>query len=362
MRISICLTLLLCAISFAQTRMESENAVNTNCVRIASAGASGGYYLDPSEGAGITYTYTTSQAGTYSLEFRGKVPSASTRSWGVYVNTTKIGVVTFTSTAWVSQTVQANLNSGSNLIKLQDSEGTAEADQDYLVVTYTGTTPSLAVSPVSLSFSTAAGSQTLGITSNVGWSVSQNQSWISTSPASGSNNGTVAVTVTGNTGTVSRSGTVTVTGSGLARTVSITQSASSVTISDGVTYTTLATPVSVTANNTVVLMLPFTAPSAGHVIVSVSGLYGTKNACSAEQRGLDCFITLNSTIGGAKSEFVEKDPISGIAHAINETAGFPVAAGLNTLRLILSPRTTLSASTYRVTKCTMAAVFSATKL
>ncbi|HYG20216.1 MAG TPA: BACON domain-containing carbohydrate-binding protein, partial [Ohtaekwangia sp.] len=74
-----------------------------------------------------------------------------------------------------------------------------------------------------LAFAAAAGSNTIGVTSNVNWTVSDNQTWITTSPGSGSNNGTVTVSVEANTGTSQRTGTVTISGAGITRNVSITQ-------------------------------------------------------------------------------------------------------------------------------------------
>lgn len=85
-------------------------------------------------------------------------------------------------------------------------------------------TPTLLVSPTSLNFSSAGSTQSFSITSNTSWTVSDNAAWISVSPTSGSNNGTVSVTVTTNTG-AARNGTVTVTAGTLTRTVSVSQDA-----------------------------------------------------------------------------------------------------------------------------------------
>src|SRR5690606_16646079 len=50
-------------------------------------------------------------------------------------------------------------------------------------------------------------------------------SWLTVSPTSGSNNGTITVTATSaNSSTNARSGTVTITGSGVTRTVTVSQS------------------------------------------------------------------------------------------------------------------------------------------
>lgn len=87
---------------------------------------------------------------------------------------------------------------------------------------------SLTVSASSLSFSSASGSQSVSVNSNISWTATDNQSWISLSPASGSNNGSFNVSVTANTSSA-RSGTVTVTGGGITRTINVSQSGGSCT-------------------------------------------------------------------------------------------------------------------------------------
>jgi hypothetical protein len=67
----------------------------------------------------------------------------------------------------------------------------------------------------------------------VSWTVTDNQTWITTSATSGANNGTFTVGVTANTG-AARSGTVTVTGGSITRTITVSQSAGS-----SVTYYTI---------------------------------------------------------------------------------------------------------------------------
>jgi uncharacterized repeat protein (TIGR02543 family) len=129
-----------------------------------------------------------------------------------------------------------------------------------------------------------------------------------------------------------------------------------------VTYAEISSPVTVTANNTTVLALPFTAPSAGYITVTATGLYGTTQAYTHEQRGLESFITLNSTSGGSLSGFVDKPNVQNGAQYVSETAGFPVSAGSNTVRLIVSPRTTLVSTTYKFVKCKMTVVFSQQKM
>jgi hypothetical protein len=129
-----------------------------------------------------------------------------------------------------------------------------------------------------------------------------------------------------------------------------------------VTFAEISGPVTVTAANTIVLALPFTAPSAGYITVTATGLYGTNNSYTNEQRGLESFITLNATSGGSLSGFVEKAGVPNSAQYVSETGGFQVSAGANTVRLIVSPRTTLTATTYNFVKCKMTVVFSQQKM
>jgi poly(beta-D-mannuronate) lyase len=75
----------------------------------------------------------------------------------------------------------------------------------------------------SLAAAKSGSTLTFDITSNVSWTVSDNSNWISVSPTSGSNNGTVTVTVNAYTGTVARTGTVTITDGTITKTVAISQ-------------------------------------------------------------------------------------------------------------------------------------------
>ncbi len=74
-------------------------------------------------------------------------------------------------------------------------------------------------------FGAEAGTKSVTVSSNVTWSASDNQDWISISPNNGSNNGTLEVTVTQNTGSIDRTGILSVTGAGITRTLTITQKA-----------------------------------------------------------------------------------------------------------------------------------------
>ena len=99
--------------------------------------------------------------------------------------------------------------------------------------TFTFTTvpnPVLIVDPPNQDVSYQAGDTTFSVTSNLNWSVSDNATWLTISPTSGNNNGTLTATYTENTTTSQRTGTITVTGGGITRTVTVTQVAGSAVI------------------------------------------------------------------------------------------------------------------------------------
>jgi len=87
------------------------------------------------------------------------------------------------------------------------------------------TTPTLAVSPNTLTFThNATTGQNVTVTTNQpSWSASSNQSWAAVSPSLGLNNQTFTVTVQPNNTASTRTATITVSAGGLTRTVTVTQ-------------------------------------------------------------------------------------------------------------------------------------------
>ncbi len=84
--------------------------------------------------------------------------------------------------------------------------------------------PYLVAEPTSLSFTKQAGNSDVKINSNIDWKATTNASWISISPASGSGDATLTISVNENTGTESRTGSVTISGKGASdQTVSVNQ-------------------------------------------------------------------------------------------------------------------------------------------
>lgn len=108
-------------------------------------------------------------------------------------------------------------------------------------VTLTVSAASLTASPTSLTYTATQGSanpspQTITISSNGSWSASDDASWLSLSPASGSNNGTITASVNTATATQGNNSTIiTVTSGGITRNVNVSltlnaPSSSSVTL------------------------------------------------------------------------------------------------------------------------------------
>ena len=108
-------------------------------------------------------------------------------------------------------------------------------------VTLTVATASLTASPSSLTYTATQGAanpsaQTVTISANGTWSASEGVTWLSLSPTSGSNNGTITANVNTATATLGpNSTTITVTSGGITRTVNVTltlnaPSSSSVTL------------------------------------------------------------------------------------------------------------------------------------
>ena len=108
-------------------------------------------------------------------------------------------------------------------------------------VTLTVSAASLTASPNSLTYTATQGApnpvaQTVTISSNGTWTVSDNAAWLSLSPTASSNNGTITASVNTATATLgSNSATITVMGGGITRTVNVAltlnpQASSSVTL------------------------------------------------------------------------------------------------------------------------------------
>jgi len=139
---------------------------------------------------------------------------------------------------WISVSPTSGSNNGSFTVSVTANTGTA-ARTGTVTATGGGITRTIAVtqaapaannltvSPTSLSLASAASSGNATVTANVSWTVSDNQTWISTSATGGSGNGSFTVSASANTGSAARTGTVTVSGGGITRTIAVSQAGQS---------------------------------------------------------------------------------------------------------------------------------------
>jgi rhamnogalacturonan endolyase len=84
----------------------------------------------------------------------------------------------------------------------------------------------LTASPTNISLGSGSSSQSITITSNVSWTASSNQSWLTLSSTSGSNNGTITATAAANTSSSSRTAIITISGGSISVTITVNQSGS----------------------------------------------------------------------------------------------------------------------------------------
>ena len=197
----------------------------------------------PTNSAGYAnFSFSVSQSGTYSVFARVLCPTGDDDSWwvrmdgGSWVNWNNIAATSWT---WAQFPNTFSLSAGSHTLTFAYREDGAQLDKINITTststpTGAGSTASnlcstgatLSVAPSAVNVAAAANSAgTFNITSNASWTVTDNQSWLTVSPTSGSNNGTVTVTAQENTSASARTATVTVSATGVpSQTVTVTQS------------------------------------------------------------------------------------------------------------------------------------------
>lgn len=143
---------------------------------------------------------------------------------------------------------------------------------------FTTLTPVLNATPTGITIGRLSGSTgTLTVESNTTWSASDNQSWLSLTPAGGSNNGTITLTATStNTSTSARSATVTISGAGVTpKTIAITQEATVLTVSQS--SLTIGAPPNSTKTFTITSNISWSV-SSSQTWLTVNNSSGTGNA------------------------------------------------------------------------------------
>jgi len=199
----------------------------------------------------VTAPSTTVTLNPSSLTFSGIQGGANPASQTVTVNSNGNWTAS-SSAAWLTLNPSSGNGNGSIAANVALSSAAVGSNNATITVTSGGVSrtisvtltvsaASLTASPTSLTYTATQGAanpspQTITISSNGTWSASDGASWLSLSPASGSNNGTITASVNTATATLgNNSTTITVTSGGITRTVNVTltlnaPSSSSVTL------------------------------------------------------------------------------------------------------------------------------------
>lgn len=135
---------------------------------------------------------------------------------------------------WCSVSPTSGKNSGSVTVKVSENTQTSartatitvktDAGNRTVSVTQSGASEQVSLSVSDMEFAAGSGSKMLRITANTTWAVSSDKNWCSVSPTSGSNDGSVTVSVDENTSTSSRTATITVESAAITRRLAVTQS------------------------------------------------------------------------------------------------------------------------------------------
>ena len=190
-------------------------------------------------GGGVSRTVTVTQAPPPVLTVSPATQSVSPIAGNFAITlTSNIAWTVSSNAAWLTATPTSGSNNGTVTANFTGNTGSATRTG---ILTFSGggltrtvtvsqAAPNLTVTPTTNPVSPLAGSVTITLTSNVNWTVSSNAAWLTTSPTSGSNNGSITANYTANTGSA-RIGTLTFSGNGINRTVTVTQAAPTLTVS-----------------------------------------------------------------------------------------------------------------------------------
>ncbi len=157
----------------------------------------------------------------------------SNTSWSVSSNQTWITASSSSGSDNTSITLTASSNPTNQARSATITVSASGVFSQTVTVTQDAGPATLYVSPTTLEISADAGStETFNITSNTSWEVSSNETWISSSSASGSDNTTITLTASENPTNSTRTATITISASGVfSQTVTVTQDAGPATLS-----------------------------------------------------------------------------------------------------------------------------------
>lgn len=123
-------------------------------------------------------------------------------------------------TSQVTLTAAENTTTGSRTSTITVKSGELTKS---ISVSQSAANPEMSLGTSSLDFAAGSGSKMFRISSNTMWAISSDKNWCSVSPTSGSNDGSVTVSVEENTSTSERTATITVESATITRTLAVTQ-------------------------------------------------------------------------------------------------------------------------------------------
>jgi hypothetical protein len=123
--------------------------------------------------------------------------------------------LSYTALGWVSQPYY---------YRVRAESGTLTSANSNVIVVTPPAAASLNVSPQTVTLTASQLTTSATITSNVTWTASSNQAWVTLQQTSGNGNGTLNFTISTNTTTSARTAIITLSGGGITRTVAISQS------------------------------------------------------------------------------------------------------------------------------------------
>jgi len=190
-------------VTVTQAARAATLSVSTNTLNIASA-----------NGSTATFNVTSNSSWT----------AASNQTWLSVNPATGTGNGTVTVTAEANSTISTRTAT----VTVSGSGVTSQS----VTITQSADAVSLTVSPLSLDVAAAEGSSAIfTVTSNTGWVVLPNETWLKVSKPFGSGNSEVMVTAEANSTTSQRTGTLVVSATGAGtQTVTVTQAAGAATL------------------------------------------------------------------------------------------------------------------------------------
>ena len=200
--------------------VEAEAYRNMSGIQIESCTEGGEDVGWIDAGDWMEYGITVAASGTYNISFM--VAGTTSASMQVFSGSSLLATANIPSTGgWQTWTTSSGtsvpLVAGQQVLRLVARGGGFNLNSFTLTATNT-----LAVSPGSISFPAGGGTQTATVASNVLWAAASNSVWLTVTPSSGTNNGTLTLTAAANPGG-DRAAILEVAGNSLSGTIRVTQ-------------------------------------------------------------------------------------------------------------------------------------------